>query len=188
MKSLLIAALFLFSFKSQAWIADVNADIISEAASTTSESKTSRQFIAVGVLGDLGKGERARYYLGWGIISASAKDTNSSPAYEQTLSTLDMGPTFRMHFDPRGLYTATFTYAIFAKGTLATAATDEKLTGSSYHLKFAIEPSVTERLFIGFALNYYSASYSKSVASSVESDVSYKMTRMFPSFSLSYRY
>lgn len=188
MKNLFLAVLFFFTLKSQAWMADLNADLSSEAITTTSDQKNSAQFISLGVLGDLGKGETMRYYLGWGIISASSKNTNATAGVDQTFSTLDMGPTFRVHFDKRGLYTGTLTYALFAKGTLATGAVSEAITGSSMHLKFAIEPEVTERFFIGFALNYYSATYSKSVVNSTESSVSYKVIRTFPSLSLSYRY
>jgi len=99
-----------------------------------------------------------------------------------------MGPMFRMHFDNHGLYTMTVTYALFAKGSLEKSGVKETISGTSIHLKFAVEPQVTERFFIGFAVNYYSASYNKSTVSSTESDVSYKFQRTFPSFSLSYRY
>lgn len=174
--------------KSYAWMVDLNADLSSEAITTASDQKTSAQFLSLGVLGDLGKSETMKYYLGWGIISASSKNTNSTAGVDQSFSTLDMGPTFRVHFDKKGLYTGTLTYALFAKGTLVTGATSEAISGSSMHLKFAVEPEVTERFFIGFALNYYSATYTKSVLNSTESSVSYKVQRTFPSFSLSYRY
>lgn len=188
MKNLILAVLILFSFKSYAWIADLNADIISESFSTKTEQTSSRQFISFSALGDVGKTESARYYLGWGVISATAKDAISSPSVDQSFATLDMGPTFRMHFDKNGLYCLSFTYAIFGKGTLTTAGVSEAIRGSSYHLKFSIEPQVTERLFIGFSLNYFAASYNKSVVNAVETDVSYKVTRMFPMLALSYRY
>jgi hypothetical protein len=188
MKSFFFALLLLFSTKSFAWMADLTADIVSEAFTTASEQKTTRQFISIDAVGDLGKSETFKYYLGWEIISASFKDSNSAPSVDQTISSLDMGPVFRMHFDRNGIYSFSFNYGVYAKGSLSTAAGSEKLTGTSMHLKFAAEPQISEHFNIGFALNYYAASYGKSVLGTTESSVSYKTQRMFPSLSVSYRY
>lgn len=188
MKFLISAILFLSSARSFAWMVDFNSDLVTESFSTNTEQKSSRQFFMLGILGDLGRYERTRYYLGWGVISAATKDTNDSAGVDQKFSTLDMGPIFRVNFGSRSLYSLTLVYALFAKGKLDTSGTEENITGTSYVAKFAIEPEITENFRLGFGLNYYAAQYSKSVTNSVETDVSYKTNRMFPSISLSLAY
>lgn len=188
MKKIFPLLLFLFGIKSHAWMVDLNSDLVTESFTTSSEQKSSRQFFLLGFMGDLGRYEKTYYYLGWGVISAATKDTNETAGIDQKFSTLDMGPIFRINFGSRALYSLTLVYALFAKGQLDTGSASEKITGSSYLAKFAIEPEINENFRLGFGLNYYAAQYSKSVTDSVETDVSYKTQRMFPSISLSFGY
>ncbi len=166
---------------------ELNANFATDAFTTAAEQKTARQFYLLGLLGDVHTGDRTSTYVGWGVISAGAKDTSASGT-EQTFSSLDTGPLFRMGFGNRGTYSLSALYALVAKGKLDSGARSEALTGSSYLIKFAIEPEVADKVCVGFAMNYYAASFSKSVMNSVESDVSYKIQRTFPSISFSYRF
>lgn len=186
MKLFFYVFFILFSVKSNAWMLDLNSDLVTESFKTASEQKNSRQFFLLGALGDLGRYDKTRYYLGWSVISAATQDTNEAANIDQKFSTMDMGPILRIGFGSRGLYSLTLVYSLFAQGKLDTNGASEKLTGSSYLAKFSMEPEVTENFRLGFGLNYYAAQYSKSVSNSVETDVSYKMQRMFPSLSLSY--
>jgi hypothetical protein len=188
MKLFFSLLLIFFSARSQAWMIDLDTDFATDAFTTAQEQKNSRTFFQLGMLGDINKGDSVSSYVGWGVISAAAKDTNEKAGVDQTFSTMDTGPLFRFGFGSRGVYSVSLMYSLVAKGKLDQNGTSGDLTGSSYLFKFAIEPEVAEKIYVGFAMNYYAASYSKSVTSSVESDVSYKIQRTFPSISFSYRF
>ncbi len=188
MKFLICLAFLFISLKSQAWMIDLNAELGSDTLSTTSEEKDTRQTYFLGVLGDISKGDTASTFVGWGVINANVKNTNNVAGTDQTFSTLDTGPLFRLGLGSRGTYSFSLMYALVAKGKLDSGGTSGAITGSSYLIKFAIEPEVADKVCVGFAMNYYAASYSKSVTSSVESNISYKIQRTFPSVSLTYRF
>lgn len=188
MKPLALVLLLLFAKNANAWIVDFNSDFVTETFNTTSDQKNSRQFFLLGALGDLGRYEKTRFYMGWGVISAATKDENTSASIDQKFSTMDTGPMFRINFGSRALYSTTLIYSLFTKGKLDNSGSSSDITGTSFLAKFAIEPEINENFRVGFAMNYYSAQYNKSVSNSVESDVSYKIQRMFPSISLSFGY
>ncbi len=99
-----------------------------------------------------------------------------------------MGPVLRWAIDQRRLFVLTVAYGVYAKGKFDTLTTSETLTGTSLFAKIAVEPQVTDTFNLGVSLNFYSPSYKKAVLNTVESDVSYQGTQLFPAISMAFHY
>jgi hypothetical protein len=144
-------------------------------------------FGSLGILADLSKSDNARINFGFNVLSVSSKSEIGTNASE-TFSSIDMGPSLRWTIDSRKLFSLTAVYSVYGKGKYETAVKSETINGTSYYMKFSVEPQMTDNLYLGFAVNYYASTYGTSVSNSVESTVSYKSSWIFPSFSLALRY
>ncbi len=186
MRILIFVVVIFFGFASQAFLLDFNLDAFDGNLSTTSDSKNSRLFGSIGLMADLSKSDSVRINFGFSLINVHLKNELGSNASE-SLTSLDMGPSIRWNIDDHKLYSLSAVYGVFAKGKYESSGISQSLTGNSYYFKFAIEPEVSERIHLGFALNYYSVQYGSAVINSVESSVAYKNSWFFPSISLAFR-
>lgn len=180
----------IYVLSSQAFMLDLNGNMFQDAQTTATDSKSAKTFIGVAALGDIAKSDVGTFHLGWSIISMSQK-TDVGTTSSESFSSLDMGPEFRWAFDKKGLFSVSLVYGVLAKGTYQSgvgSSTSETVSGTNLFFKFAIEPEISERWHLGFAMNYYSVQYKLSVVNSVETSVSYKNTWTFPSISATYRY
>lgn len=188
MKTLGIILFFLICQNVDAALIEGNFNIFQGTLSRTETHKNAKTFASFGIFVNLNRGEKARYFAGWYVMSVSSTD-DLSPSINEKLTSSDMGPAFRWNIDRNSMFSATFAYGILCKGKYSTdGGTDEDLSGSSYLLKVAMEPEVAENFNIGIAINYYNANYNKKVINSTESSVSEKNTWMFPSLSLAWRF
>lgn len=189
MKSSLIFILFLiFAVNSYALVAELNLGISQSAFTRTTDQNVGRSINSVGIYANLGKSDSAKGFLmGW-YVSSITNTNNFAGVLDQTLTSSDMGPSFRWHINSKLLSSITYTYGIICKGNYSDGSVDEKLDGTSHFIKFEIiESYISEKFLIGLALNYYTASYKSSVISAVQSDIDYKNTWTYPSLTLSYR-
>lgn len=179
---------FAVSLQSHAVLLDIGSGIFQGSFEHTSEQTNSKSQNAFGVFANLSNATNyVGVNIGWYMFSFSSKE-NFPSAIDHSLSSNDMGPALRWQIDKQKLYSLTLAYGIICRGGYNDGSTDEALTGESYLLKFAVEPMVTERVFVGVGLNYYVANYKTSVVNSLQSEVSYKNTIFYPSLSFSYRY
>lgn len=181
-------AVLAFTTPAFALLLDINSNV-SLGNLTTSSAQTSNKMVnAFGVFANLSRKEASsRLQIGWYILSFSSKDYIPS-VVNQTLDSSDMGPAVRWDIDKRGFYSLTFAYGVICKGSLYDGSTTSSLSGVSYLVKASIEPQITDRLYIGGAINYYSATYDTSVVGSTQSTISYQNNLIYPSISLAYRY
>lgn len=186
-----ILAFFLMLLTTQnagAFLLDVNSGLLQQNFDHSGEQTNSKSVNSLGLFANLSNSDGNQgVNIGWYMLAVSSKE-NFPPNVNQSLTSSDMGPAVRLQIDRQKRFSLTLAYGIICKGNFNDGLTDESLTGESYLLKFAIEPEIADRYFIGVGLNYYVANYKTRVISSVQSDVSYKNTLIFPSLSFSYRY
>lgn len=184
-------AIFFISLTLQnahAFLLDLSSGILQGSFDHSGEQTNSKSANSLGFYSNLSNSDsNLGLNIGWYILSISNKETYP-PTLSQTLTSSDMGPAIRWQIDRGKKFSLTLAYGIICKGNFNDGVTDESLTGESYLLKFAIEPEVADRYFIGVGINYYVASYKTRVVSSIQSDAGYKNTMIFPSLSFSYRY
>jgi hypothetical protein len=191
MKNSLTFLIFLISLQlaqqAKAFTLDINLNNFDDKLTTSSESKSSRLFGSVGVLADLSKNDSARVTLGWYVMSVTQKNEMSS-TFTENLSAIDTGPALRWAIDSKKVFALTAIYGVISKAQFETATTSQNLTGTSYCVKLSVEPEVVDHFNLGFALNYYSSEYTRSVLNSAESTISYKNSWLFPSISMALSY
>ncbi|MEK6628175.1 MAG: hypothetical protein AABY53_06080 [Bdellovibrionota bacterium] len=183
--------IFIISFSlqsAQAFLLDINSGILQGSFNRASEQSNSKSVNSLGLYANLANSDsNLGVNIGWFILLVSNKE-NYPPTVSQTLSSNDMGPALRWQIDRGKKYSLTLAYGIICKGNFNDGVTEESLSGESYLLKFAIEPEIADRYFVGVGLNYYVASYKTRIVTSIQSDAGYKNTVIFPSLSFSYRY
>jgi hypothetical protein len=184
----LILVLISLATQAQAFLLDLNSGIMQGSTSHNTDQSSSRSFNSLGLFANLGKSESPTgILLGWYVLSLS--NTDKFPAtVDQTLSSTDMGPAVRWQIDKHQIFSLTYAYGIICKGKYKDATTDESLTGESHFIKLAAEPEIAEHIFLGAAINYYTSNYKTSLVNSVQTNVSYKNTWIYPSISFSFRY
>lgn len=189
MLRILVTYIFLcFAQQAHALFIDFGSNLSLGNFNYTTAQTNNKTFTNAGLFANLSKAEyTARVQIGWYLLSYSGQE-NFPGSITQTLNSNDMGPALRWSIDRRGRFSVTAVYGVICKGTLSDGTTSESLSGESLLIKFTIEPDVSERFFIGGALNYYSASYKTSVIGTTQSNVNYQNNYIFPSLSLSYRY
>lgn len=186
--ALISLVIFFLSFSAKAFLFDLNSGILQGSLNRSTDQSTSRSLNSLGLFAHLGKSENSSgLLLGWYVLSVSNKDS-LPPSIDQTLTSTDMGPAVRWQIDKHQIFSLTYAYGIICKGQYKDNSIDEKLVGESHFVKLAAEPEVTEHFFIGGAINYYTSSYKTSTVNSVQSDVNYKNTWIYPSISFSFRY
>lgn len=190
MKKYILIILFFTTSYAQAAFFDINLGLLQGASTTTAEeSKTTRNLTSVGLYAHLGKPEaRSGFLMGWNVTSVAVNDEFSTSGVTQKITSSDMGPAVRWYYDKEIVYSATVFYGVICKGNYQTTTVDEKISGSSLNIKLSAEARINEMFLIGFSLNSYSANYSTSVTNSVQSDVSYKNTLMYPSLSVAFQF
>lgn len=188
MKSILTFILLILAVSSSfAVVADLNLGIAQGGFAKGTDQNISRSINSLGVFANLGKSDATSgWLLGWYMSSVNNSDAFQG-VLNQTLTSSDMGPSFRWQTQARQIFSVTYAYGIICKGNFSDATVTEELNGESHLLKMAIETNLSDRFLIGLALNYYAATYKTSLISSVQSSVSYKNTWTYPSISLSYR-
>ena len=172
---------------SKAVLVDLNVNFSQATLNHTNNIKADSSAYQFGLYSLLGKNEsKNAVYLGWNILSYSEKQSEVS-GQDISLTSSDMGPSFRWQIRPQ-LFSVTYTYGIICKGKYSDTVVSEELSGESHILKMALEPTITDNFYLGVALNYYSTNYKTSLQNSVQTDISSKGTKIFPSLSMSFRY
>jgi hypothetical protein len=180
---------FFFSSANHAALIDLNFGLTTKSLSTTYDSKISYSNNALAFYANLGRSEASSgVMLGWNFSSLSHKE-NISGFIDQTVTSTDTGPAFRIYKQRDYLmFSLGLAYGIVCKGKYVTSTVDEEISGESYMLKATMETRLGEKFWLGFSLNMFNANYKISVVNSVQSDVSYKNTWTYPAFSLGYQF
>lgn len=184
----LVLLMFVCIFSTaKAAMLDLNLGLTQKSLSTTYDSKVSYSNIAFAFYAHLGKPESSSgLMLGWSYNSFSHNE-NITGFVDQTITSSDTGPAYRYYLQRDYLfYSLSAAYGIVTKGNYKSGATEESISGESYMVKASLETRMTERFYLGFSLNMYSANYKISVVNSVQSDVSYKDSWTYPALSLGY--
>lgn len=188
LKILSTCIILLLSQNAGAFLLDLNLGLTQGSFDRSGEQTSSKANNALGLFANLSNSESSLgFNIGWYILSVSNKES-FPPTINQSLTSNDMGPAIRWQIDRQKRFSLTLAYGIICKGNYDDGIVNENLSGESYLLKFAFEPEIAERYFLGVALNYYVANYKTLVLNSVQSDVAYKNSLFFPSLSFSYRY
>lgn len=179
MKSVaILLVLFLVSFQARAGtLVELGGTYISENLKTGSSSTSTRYFYNLGVLFSLKK----RVWGGWNYSGFSQNDTGTP---EIKISSMDTGPYMKWQFGRNEIYSASFAYNILSKATADIGNGSEEWRGTSFWLQLGFMPEVKDGLHLGASLNYYAASYNKSVINGTESNISYSKSWIFPLLSL----
>lgn len=147
------------------------------------EATTTKMFYSADFFANLNSD--ASLYAGFHVHQLSTT-SDVTGANDNTFSTLDMGPMFMWVMDHKRTYSFTAAYNILAKATNETT-TSADWTGSSYLVSFGVTPELFDGWYVGFKLNYYSATYTEQKIGSAVTDVSNTRTMIFPTFVISYR-
>lgn len=179
--------LFCLSFSSSA-LADAAIDFglvySSDSLSATPESSNNQYFYNASALFNLDN--KARWNLGFAVLGIS--QTAKSGTTETNYSSFDLGPALRWNIDRSRIFSLTLAYGYLAKATYTVdSGAGEKWEGTSLLGQFAIQAPVQDNFYVGLSLNYYSASYSKKVVSSIESSNDAQKSWIFPMISLTWR-
>lgn len=168
-------------------VADLNLGLAQGGFSRVTDQNVTRSINSFGIFANLGKPDaNSGFLLGW--YMSAIKNSDAFPGViDQTLTSSDMGPSFRWQTLNRQIFSVTYAYGIICKGNFSDSTVSEEINGESHLLKLAIESNLSERFVIGIAVNLYTANYKTSLINSVQSSVSYKNNWTYPSISLSYR-
>lgn len=189
MKKITIFCLILiFSNYARAFLLDINSGILQGSFNHITDQSSSKSVNSMGMFASLSKTDTGSgLFIGWYMSALAIKDVFPG-SINNTLNSSDMGPALRWQIDAKKITSLTFAYGILCKGSFNDGTTDESLSGESLLVKFAVEPEIGDKFFLGVGLNYYSANYKTSVTNSIQSEVGYKNTLIFPSLSFSFRY
>lgn len=157
---------------------DVSGIYLSDSLVTPTNRTSSQMYYGLGALLDLKK----NLWVGWNYSGFSQSQTVSTTT---TFTSTDMGLGIKWQVGRSKLYNIGAAYNFLAKGVYSDGTTTENWEGTSFLLSFGVAPEVSERLFLGVSLNYYSATYTKKIVSSVESSASNSKSWIFPMFSIS---
>lgn len=173
-KNYLVAIIMLFSGNVFAGtLVEVGATYLSDAFATPTSQSSSSYFYNVGVLFNLNK----KTWGGWNYSGISSSLTSTTTT---TFTSLDTGPYLKWQYGKGEMFSLSFAYNLLSQATFSDGTTDETWTGTSMWLQWGIAPEVSEGVHVGASLNYFSASYSKKVVSTVESSASNSKTWIFP--------
>lgn len=158
---------------------------LTDNLNTSANTGTSEYFYNLDFLFKMGSAKR--WDLGWSIFGISQHQTLSSGTI--SYSSFDMGPVVRWNIDRANIYSMSLAYGYFAKGNYnnSTSSSPETWNGTSYRFQFSAQVPLNDQWSAGFSLNYYMASYSQKVISSVESSNNATKNWLFPMFSVTWR-
>lgn len=189
MKKYILAILFFTTSQVQAAFFDINIGLVQTSSTAVEESKGGRSLTSLGMFAHLGKAEaRSGFLMGWNITNVTVNDEFTNSGLIHRIKSNDMGPAVRWYYDKDLLYSATVFYGIICKGKYESSSANESINGTSMNIKLSAEAKISEQFLMGFSLNSYTANYSTSVTNSIQSDVSYKNTIMYPSLSLAFQF
>ncbi len=126
-------------------------------------------------------GTAKRVFLGWSLSGLSTSDATSST---ETFSTSDMGPKVLFVLDKNQTWTLGIAYNLVATASYSSGSTSEKWKGTSLHADLSVMPEISEGLYAGFKLNYYSMTYTQATVGTTTSDVSYSRSQIFPTLAI----
>ncbi len=163
---------------------DLNTFYFSDSFNNGTTNAANKMIWSAALLLDTSKSKRL--YVGWNIVSASATDSGSTTT---TFSSTDMGPKILWVPSKNGNLTVEASYNLIVKGAYSSggAATASQWSGSSIYASLGYLPEISESLYAGVKLNYYSVAYSKEIVSTTITDVSYSRRWIFPSICLQWR-
>jgi len=178
MKSFLFVFVLLFSGRGFAdTLFEFGAISLTESTATPTSTSSGKTFYNVAFLFSLNK----HVWGGWNFAGLSHAETTTGTS---TIASTDSGPYLKWQFGKANLYSLSAAYHLSSKATYSSGATNENWDGTSLWLQFGITPEVSAGFNIGASLNYYAASYSKKVASSIESSAANSKTWVFPMLTL----
>ena len=167
---------------------DLNLGLSQKSLNTTYSSDVSYSNNAVAVYAQMGRGESSSgILLGWNFNSFSHHE-NVSGFIDQTITSTDMGPAVRLYLQKDLVYSLAVAYGVVCKGKYKNNTVDETISGTSYLIKLGVEAKMSDHFLIGFSINDYAANYKTSVVNSLQTDVDYKDSWLYPAFSLAYQF
>lgn len=163
---------------------DLNLFYDSRTLTTSSAETGTKMFIEGAAMFEVLR--KPHLVVGWAYGMFSTTDATTSTT---TISTSDMGPRFGWFFDKQDFWSLFLTYNLLASASYAPGGgTAETWRGTSLKAEVGWAPEVSENLYIGIRLNYYSATYTESLEGSSNYEaVSYPRSFIYPSLSISYR-
>jgi len=163
---------------------DFGFNYSADTLTTSADAANTQYFYNLAVLFNLDR--KMNWNMGWMVMGINQVSTAAS--VESTYGSLDLGPALRWNIDKRGVFSTTLAYGYLAKGTYSSGSTDENWEGTSLFAQFAVQaPIQDDKFYVGLTLNYYAATYTKKVVSSVESTNDATKTWIFPMISLTWR-
>ncbi|OQW50420.1 MAG: hypothetical protein A4S09_01105 [Proteobacteria bacterium SG_bin7] len=154
----------------------------SKTLKVSSAETGSKMFIEGSALVDVSKNPHMA--VGWAYAIYSSTDATTSTT---TVSSSDMGPKFTWFIDKKEHWSLSLTYNLIGTGTYSTGSSDT-WRGTSLKADVGWGPPLGDNSFLGIRLNYYSATYTESLAGGTSySQVSYARSFIYPSVFVSYR-
>jgi hypothetical protein len=163
---------------------DGNAFYFTDTYSTSSSSTYSRLFWDAALSINLTK--KGGTMIGWAY--ASSTFTDNANGQSQTVVASGMGPKLTFYLDKENLWSFSFTYLLLLTGT------DSSQSGVSYEgtgmkAEFGYVTPISDTIFLGAKINYFSASFSKQITNQTSlSQVSYGRTAIYPSVAFMLRF
>lgn len=179
--------LFCLLFSSLSW-ADATIDLglvySSDTFKATPEAANNQYFYNASALFNLDN--KARWNMGFAVLGIS--QTAKTGTTETSYSSFDLGPAVRWNIDKNRIFSLTLAYGYLAKASYSVdSGAAEKWEGTSLLGQFAVQAPIQDKFYVGLSLNYYSATYSKKVVSSVESSNDAQKSWIFPMINLTWR-
>ncbi len=170
--------------RAEAWMFDFNLFYFSKTLTIDSAETGSQMFGDLAFSLELSK--KNAVYLGWSYGFRSTSDASTTTT---TISASEMGPKFGMFFDKDMTWGAFVTYNLVATSTYAPGGgTEQTWRGSTIKAEIGWAPQVTDNMFIGVRLNYYTATFTERIQNVTDyAQVSIPRTLMYPAFFFAYR-
>ncbi len=174
---IILVLLFFVSFEMKAANLELNGFYFTDSFSSTS-TLASTYMTADGAV-NLNLNKKGTLTIGWAYTMINDVATASSTA---TFTTADMGPRFGWFLNKEKTWGLGLAYNIISNATYDGSGTAVKWRGTSLKTDFGYAPEISENMYCGFRINYYSGSWIEQlVGSSTYSTVSYTRTWMYPS-------
>jgi hypothetical protein len=157
---------------------EAGAGYFSDAITTSTSDTSTKLVYNVGVLFSINKG----FWGGWSYAGLSYDKMAASTTTQ--LIGYGTGPYLKYQFGRGRSYSISMAYNILNTATYTGGSSSETWSGTSYNLQFAAMPELREGLNVGVTFNYYSATYSKRVIGSTESNISYTRAWIYPTISM----
>ncbi len=168
----------------QAAAIETNLFYLSDNLEAADKATGSKMFVDGAILINLTR--RGRTMIGWNVGMINTADTGDT---ERSFSLQEMGPKLSFHMGREKEWGLAFVYNLNATAKYKAGADEAEWRGTSYKVEFGYNPQLTERLFGGLRLNYYTASFNEQLVGSTNySTISNSRALIYPSFHLSFRW